>query len=176
MTNDAAASNNATVNASRNTRGTSKKKGTCPTCRGQVEGWMQARAFDTVVWSVALQGCFERSDAEEYLRRRQEANEAAPTEEERGSILNTEEGETGQFNNSNIMSMGGLMMNGLVSHNPSMQPSSNFATMTLPPQNPAQMIANANNGNNVSSSLYRQSTQRQQNRAKSSDNEVICID
>ena len=168
---NAAASNNTTANAARNTRGTLKRRGTCPTCRSPVEGWMQARAFDTLVWSVALQGCFERSDAEEYLRRREEADEAAPSEEERGSILNIEEGESGQSNNSNMYMMGAMMMNGLVSHNPSMQP--------LPPQNPAQMIANANNGNNVSSSMmYQLPTRRRQNRAKSSsgDNEVICID
>ena len=65
----------------------------CPTCRCQVERWMPARAFDTIVWAAALQGTFERSDAEEYLQRREACGEAAPTDDERASVLNgAEEG------------------------------------------------------------------------------------
>ena len=67
----------------------SPKKGTCPTCRGKVEGWMPARSFDTMVWSTALQGCFEFDDAEFYLSRREQCGEDAPTEHERECILNT---------------------------------------------------------------------------------------
>lgn len=70
----------------------STSKGLCPTCRGNVEGWMPARSYDAQIWSFALQGSFERNDAEYYLERREKAGEDAPTEEERGSILNSDEG------------------------------------------------------------------------------------
>jgi hypothetical protein len=65
------------------------KVGTCPTCMGDVLSWMPTRSYDTQVWSFALQGCFERSDAEEYLKRLLKAGVDAPTEEERRSILNS---------------------------------------------------------------------------------------
>jgi hypothetical protein len=72
-----------------------KTKGRCPTCRGDVMEWMPARSYDTQVWSFALQGCFERSNAEYYIERRAQAGEPPPTEEERGSILNIGAGEGG---------------------------------------------------------------------------------
>jgi hypothetical protein len=56
---------------------------------------MPARSYDTQVWSFALQGCFERSNAEYYIERRAQAGEPPPTEEERGSILNIGAGEGG---------------------------------------------------------------------------------
>ena len=67
-------------------------KGQCPTCRGEVKGWMPALSFDTIVWAAALQGCFEKDDAKYYLERREGCGETAATEEERGSILNSGEG------------------------------------------------------------------------------------
>ena len=68
-------------------------KGTCPTCRGTVKSWMPARSYDAMIWSYALQGFLDRSDAEYYLERREQAGEDAPTEEERGSIMNITSGE-----------------------------------------------------------------------------------
>ncbi len=68
--------------------GATKSKGKCPTCRGNVDAWMPARSFDALVWSFALQGFLDSSDAEYYLERRAKAGEDVPTEEERGSIMN----------------------------------------------------------------------------------------
>ena len=40
----------------RSTRGfKAQRKGTCPTCRGDVEGWMTARAYDNKIYAIALQ-------------------------------------------------------------------------------------------------------------------------
>ena len=138
----------------RSTRGTTFK-GICPTCRQNVQGWMPARSFDTQVWAIALQGCFERSDAEYYLERREEFGEDAPTDVERGSILNIEEDGKG----------GVPMMNGLVSHNPSFDPPT--MQMLSPLRNVGSMIRNANNGNNYAASP---------NRHGNDENEVICIE
>jgi hypothetical protein len=109
----------------------SMTKGQCPTCRGEVKGWMPALSFDTIVWAAALQGCFEKDDAKYYLERREGCGETAATEEERGSILNSGEGGT----------MDGGMTNGLVSHTPALQPTANFIK-TLPP-----MYLSVSNGN-----------------------------
>ena len=59
----------------------------CPSCRGDVKGWMPARSYDTIIWATALQGCFEKEDAKAYLERRREHGEDEPTEMERECIL-----------------------------------------------------------------------------------------
>ena len=118
------------------TKKSRNKVGTCPTCMGDVLSWMSARSFDSQVWSFALQGCFELSDAEEYLRRREEAGDDAPTEEERGSILNSSEG--GERNNDVTISRSSLLIN--------KQPETNYVVKSLPPMNSTDMISNANNG------------------------------
>ncbi|KAL7467169.1 hypothetical protein ACHAXS_007420 [Conticribra weissflogii] len=69
-------------------KNTKKVKPECPTCRGEVEGWIPARSFDTVVWSVALQGCFGRDDAEVYLKRREECGDPVASQEHKDSVLN----------------------------------------------------------------------------------------
>lgn len=111
------------------------KVGTCPTCMGDVLSWMSARSYDSQVWSFALQGCFEPTDAEEYLLRREKAGDDAPTEEERGSILNSSEGER---DNYATISRSSLLIN--------RQPEKNHIVKTLPPMNSIDMISNANNG------------------------------
>ena len=58
-----------------------KTKGRCPTCRGDVMDWMPTRSYDTQVWSFALQGCSERSNAEYYIERQAQAGEPPPTDE-----------------------------------------------------------------------------------------------
>ena len=72
-------------------------KGICPTCRGQVEGWMPARSFDTMVWATALQGRFERDDAQYYLERRKKCGECPPSKQEQESILNIRTSENGNI-------------------------------------------------------------------------------
>lgn len=115
---------------------TSCKVGTCPTCMGDVLSWMSARSYDSQVWSFALQGCFERTDAEEYLRRREKAGDDAPTEEERGSISNSSEGERDNY--ATISRSSSLLIN--------RQPETKYIVKTLPPMNSTEMIRNANNG------------------------------
>ena len=81
---------------------TRNNRGTCPTCRGRVEGWSSGRSFDAIVWSVALQGAFDRDDARYYLERRAECGEDPPTELERECILNGGAGDaTKKANSSN---------------------------------------------------------------------------
>jgi hypothetical protein len=138
------------------------KVGTCPTCMGDVLSWMSARSYDSQVWSFALQGCFERSDAEEYLRRREQAGDDAPTEEERGSILNTSEG--GENDNDVTISRSSLLIN--------KQPETNHVVKTLPPMNSTDMISNANNGlMNVKMAAYNPSPQY-----RLTNDGTICID
>ena len=138
--------------------GASKSKGMCPTCRGIVEAWMPARSYDTQAWSFALQGCFERSDAENYLERRKQAGEDAPTEEERRSILNIEEGK-------------GLVGEKGIMKRPSKKPDVNL-NKTLPPASSAANIQNANNGNYMNLADHHSPPQTC---IRATENDVICI-
>lgn len=79
----------------------STNKAMCPTCRGQVQGWMSARSFDTMVWATALQGCLDRDDAQYYLERREKCGEDAPSAHELKSILNLGEDDNSNFEKGN---------------------------------------------------------------------------
>lgn len=108
---------------------------TCPNCRGKVEGWMPARAYDTIIWATALQGCFDRDDAIAYLERRKENGEQDPTDEEKACILGDAEAKKGS--------------NGYYMPSP---PKNAVATATLPPlfpTNPLNGIASNLFGNNL---------------------------
>lgn len=75
----------------------------CPTCREEVEDWRPARNFDSMIWGLALQGCFQPEDAKAFLERREEGGEDAPTDLERDSILrNTKIGGKGAGGGTNI--------------------------------------------------------------------------
>jgi len=152
-----------------------KTKGKCPTCRGDVMEWMPARSYDTQVWSFALQGCFEISNAEYFLERRSLVGEAPPTEEERGSILNIAEGEGGNTTNKQKMvDSGAINLLPCVSLLSNKQPKTTNLFRTLPKLNSSEMISNANNGMQVvNRAAY---IPPQQYRAKPADNDVICID
>ncbi|KAL7537284.1 hypothetical protein ACHAXR_007715, partial [Thalassiosira sp. AJA248-18] len=152
---NAAASTMATTNSV--TRAAAKKKGTCPTCRGDVDGWMPARSFDTMVWATALQGCFERDDAEFYLERREGCGEDAPTEHERECILNSAEG-----GGKNLDSGVGRYLLA----DPSLhKPTTNLIRTMAPLFPTTSNNGNANNLNNKSRNL-----------GMTSNDDVICID
>jgi hypothetical protein len=153
-----------------------KTKGRCPTCRGDVMEWMPARSYDTQVWSFALQGCFERSNAEYYIERRAQAGEAPPTEEERGSILNIGVGEGGNTTDKQKMVDSGPinLPPSVVSLLSNKQPKMTNLFRTLPKLNSSEMISNANNGMQVvKQAAYLPPLQY---RAEPADNDVICID
>mmetsp|Transcript_9037 Transcript_9037/g.19496 ORF Transcript_9037/g.19496 Transcript_9037/m.19496 type:complete len:503 (+) Transcript_9037:83-1591(+) len=144
---------------------TRTSRGTCPTCRGKVEGWGAARSFDTIVWAAAMQGCFERDDAEYYLERREECGEDAPTTVERECILNdTEGGNDGGSGKSD----GGKNL--YLPPNPSLQQSTNLIR-TLPPLFPTASNGHLNNENHGGLG----GRQRPPKLGMSND-DVICID
>mmetsp|Transcript_3655 Transcript_3655/g.7070 ORF Transcript_3655/g.7070 Transcript_3655/m.7070 type:complete len:503 (+) Transcript_3655:73-1581(+) len=140
-------------------------RGTCPTCRGQVEGWGAARSFDTIVWAAAMQGCFERDDAEYYLERREECGEDAPTVVERECILNDTKG-------GNDGGRGKLYggRNLYLPPNPSLQQSTTLIR-TLPPLFPTASNSHPNNGNHSGLGGRK----RPPNLGMSND-DIICID
>lgn len=146
------------------------------TCRGDVIEWMPARSYDTQVLSFALQGCFERSNAEYYIERRAQAGEAPPTEEERGSILNIGAGEGGNTTDKQKMVDSGPinLPPSVVSLLSNKQPKMTNLFRTLPKLNSSEMISNANNGMQVvKQAAYLPPLQY---RAEPADNDVICID
>ncbi|KAL3785272.1 hypothetical protein ACHAW5_008286 [Stephanodiscus triporus] len=154
--------------AAADTVSSSSTKGKCPTCRGDVLEWMPARSYDTQVWSFALQGCFEKTDAEDFLERRQLVGEDPPTEEERGSILNIGEGEEGNTTDKKMTEHTAKCK--YVASLSNKKPETTNFIRTLPRLNSTEMISNANNGIqvvNLAAYNYR---------VKSADNDVICID
>ena len=166
------------------TSGNTKKttRGKCPTCRGDVVEWMPARSYDTQVWSFALQGCFDVSDAMDYLERRASMGEDPPTEEERGSILNIcagVEGEDAKIRRTSVVGSvgaGNALQSYVTSRSAGQRTEMNKIIGTLPKMNSsAAMISNANNGMKVVdlAGYFRPVSHYS---AKSADNDVICID
>ena len=155
-----------TASPARNTRHT-PYIGKCPTCRCDIEGWMSGRSFDAHIWAIALQGCFEASDAKAYLESREKLrldggkNLDPPTEGQRASIMN--EAEEGGGGNAKAVAMNGLV----VSHVPSAPIS--FKTLS-PLKNVESMITNANNGKTHANGSMKRSTK------SGDDDDVICID
>jgi len=119
------------------------------------------------VWATALQGCFERDDAEYYLERRELCGEGT-TVLERECILNdSAEGEKG---GTNRMESG---MNLYLPPNPSLErPATNFIR-TLPPL--FATTSNNGNSNNMNNGGLVAHLPPSQNLGKSV-NDVICID
>jgi len=157
-------------------------KGTCPTCRGNVEGWGAARSFDTIVWATALQGCFDRDDAEYYLERRDQCGEDVPTEVERECILNSvgeaNNGEDSNGNNTLFKSEAKIYL----------QPSSSKQQpliKTLPPPSSSSTTninGNPNNNNNNNNNSIKKSSGVAKRKKTPSQNrgnsfmDAICID
>mmetsp|Transcript_16852 Transcript_16852/g.35661 ORF Transcript_16852/g.35661 Transcript_16852/m.35661 type:complete len:208 (+) Transcript_16852:506-1129(+) len=156
-------------------------KGTCPTCRGNVEGWGAARSFDTIVWATALQGCFDRDDAEYYLERRDQCGEDVPTEVERECILNSvgeaNNGEDSNGNNTLFKSEAKIYL----------QPSSSKQQpliKTLPPPSSSSTTninGNPNNNNNNNNSIKKSSGVAKRKKTPSQNRgnsfmDAICID
>ena len=83
---------------------TNVKRTECPCCRGEIEGFTRNRLVDTMIWAVALNGCFDRDDASTYLKRREDAQMDAPTEEQKECILRCGKGEQEDIMNGNQMS------------------------------------------------------------------------
>ncbi|KAL3817537.1 hypothetical protein ACHAXA_003710 [Cyclostephanos tholiformis] len=157
-------------------------KGKCPTCRGDVMEWMPARSYDTQVWSFALQGCFDRSDAEDYLDRRRSMGEDPPTEEERLSILNIcegeEEGEDTHVQKSTVGSGGAVnvLPSYVTSLSTNKQPEMSRFIGALPQLNSSAVgMSDSSNGMQVVD-LAGYLPPELEYRVKSADNDVICID
>jgi hypothetical protein len=114
----------------------------CPICRGQIQGFTPNRLVDTMIWAVALNGCFDRDDAISYLKRRENANMDAPTEEQKECILRCAKGEQEGIMNGNHM-------NAPVFMEPKPLTSSTKTYIpTLPPLSTSQARAKLNNHNN----------------------------
>lgn len=125
------------------------KRTECPCCRGEIEGFTRNRLVDTMIWAVALNGAFDRDEASTYLKRREDAQMDAPTEEEKECILRCGKGEQ-----EGIMS--GNQMNGPVFMEPMPITSS---TKTLIPTLPTLTVSQA----------------RANLRSHSNDNEVVDL-
>ena len=80
---------------------TGSKRTDCPYCRGDILGFTQNRSLDSMIWAVALNGCFDRDDAITYLNRREEAELDPPTDEQRECILRCGRGEQEGINSGN---------------------------------------------------------------------------
>ncbi|EJK74933.1 hypothetical protein THAOC_03363, partial [Thalassiosira oceanica] len=52
-----------------------------------IEGQTPSKVLDSIIFNAALQGQFEKEDADEYLKRREEMGFDPPTERERDNIL-----------------------------------------------------------------------------------------
>ena len=114
----------------------------CPSCRGGIEGFTRNRSVDTMIWAVALNGCFDRDDAISYLKRREDAKMDAPTEEQKECILRCGKGEQEGIMNGNQMNGPVFMAPKPVSSSP------NTVIPTLPTLSTSQVRANLNNSSN----------------------------
>jgi hypothetical protein len=121
---------------------TTNGKTECPICRGLIQGFTRNRLVDSLIWAVALNGCFDRDDASSYLKRRENAKMDAPTDEQKECILRCAKGEQ-----EGIMS--GNHMNEPVFMEPKPLTSSTKKYIpTLPPMSISQARAKLNNHSN----------------------------
>jgi len=132
----------ASINCTNDDGNANGKPTECPCCRGQIEGFTRNRLVDTMIWAVALNGCFDRDDAINYLKRRENAKMDAPSEEQKECILRCGKGEQDGIMNGN-------QMNGPVFMEPMQVTSSTKLFIpTLPTLSISQHRANLNNHSN----------------------------